>query len=80
MGTIQEPDPDREWLKRSYTDTTPASFSTTSRTEMMGRIVEGSGYTRGKRLFLRTIVWIIIGSWVAAGIAALIQKALSGTP
>ncbi|MEU4689574.1 hypothetical protein [Actinoplanes sp. NPDC023714] len=73
MGTIQEPNPDREWLKRSYTDTSPGNFATPSRTEMMGRLVEGSGYTRGKRLFLKTIVWIIIGSWVAAGIAGLIQ-------
>ena len=43
MGTIQDPNADREWLKHSYPDTSTNPYSIDARTEMMGRVATGRG-------------------------------------
>ncbi|WP_045747744.1 hypothetical protein [Actinoplanes rectilineatus] len=50
MGTFQDPNPDRDWLKRGYTDTSSNPFSIDAQTEAMGRLAEGTGDTRMARI------------------------------
>ncbi|MEU8237999.1 hypothetical protein AB0C07_07140 [Actinoplanes missouriensis] len=79
MGTIQEPDPDREWLKRSYAETNSNPFSFSSQTDMMGGIVEGTGMSRmariGRRVF-KISALIIVWSIALAGLAGIVREAL----
>ncbi|MFF5177054.1 hypothetical protein ACFY2Q_03370 [Micromonospora sp. NPDC000316] len=60
MGTMQDPNPDRDWLKRSYVDTSTNPYSTDSRTEMMGRLAEGAGGSRVARAVLRAVAGITL--------------------
>lgn len=55
MGTIQDPNPDRDWLKRSYVDTSNNPFSIDAQTEMMGRLAEGTGGSRTMRKIMRIV-------------------------
>jgi len=55
MGTIQDPNPDHDWLKRSYVDTSNNPFSIEARTEMMGRLAEGTGGSRATRTVMRVV-------------------------
>ncbi|MFB9363368.1 hypothetical protein [Actinoplanes nipponensis] len=70
MGTIQDPDPDRDWLKRSYTDTSTNPYSPDARTEMVGRLAEGTGGGRAARVVLRVVVGVIVGSF---GVSFVVQ-------
>ena len=55
MGTIQDPNPDRDWLKRSYVDTATNPFSIEAQTEMMGRLAEGTGGSPAARRIMRIV-------------------------
>ncbi|MDO3703296.1 hypothetical protein Q3W71_16610 [Micromonospora sp. C28SCA-DRY-2] len=60
MGTIQDPNPDRDWLRRSYVDTSTNPYSIDSRTEMMGRLAEGTGGSRVARAVMRAVAGIAL--------------------
>ncbi|GGN11230.1 hypothetical protein FHR83_003414 [Actinoplanes campanulatus] len=65
MGTIQDPNADRDWLKRSYPDTGGNPFTVEAQTEMMGRLAEGTGDSRMARIgrvVIRVTVWITLAS------------------
>jgi hypothetical protein len=66
MGTIQEPNPDREWLKRSYVDTATNPYSIDARTEMMGRLVEGNGGGGPVTRRVMRTVGVVALAWIAA--------------
>jgi hypothetical protein len=60
MGTIQDPNPDRDWLKHSYVDTSTNPYSIDARTEMMGRLAEGTGGSRATRAVMRAVAVITL--------------------
>ncbi|WP_328419178.1 hypothetical protein OG470_36255 [Micromonospora sp. NBC_00389] len=60
MGTTQAPNPDRDWLKRSYVDTSTNPYSIDARTEMMGRLAEGTGGSRATRTVMRAVAGITL--------------------
>ncbi|MGC1212932.1 MAG: hypothetical protein WA890_16895 [Micromonospora sp.] len=60
MGTIQDPNPDRDWLKRSYVDTSTNPYSIDARTEMMGRLAEGTGGSPATRAVMRAVAAITL--------------------
>ena len=65
MGTIQEPDPDRDWLKRSHDGAGGSPFTVEARTEMMGRLAEGIGDSRMARIgrvAIKATVWLTLTS------------------
>ncbi|WP_406078607.1 hypothetical protein [Micromonospora sp. NBC_00858] len=60
MGTTQDPNPDRDWLKRSYVDTSTNPYSIDARTEMMGRLAQGTGGSRVTRTVMRAVAGITL--------------------
>ncbi|MEU4427452.1 hypothetical protein AB0F81_43080 [Actinoplanes sp. NPDC024001] len=77
MGTIQDPNPDRDWLKRSYDNTGGSPFTVEARAEMMGRLVEGTGNSRMARVgrvVFRVTAWIILASFFVAVLAGLLSQ------
>jgi hypothetical protein len=58
MGTIQDPNPDHDWLKRTHADTSTNPFSVEAQTEMMGRLAEGTGGRRATRTVMRVVAVI----------------------
>ena len=60
VGTIQDPNPDRPWLKRSYVDTSTNPYSIDPRTEMMGRLAGGTGGSRATRTAMRVLAGITL--------------------
>jgi hypothetical protein len=77
VGTIQEPDPDRDWLKRSYPNTGGSPFTVESQAEMMGRLAEGTGTNRMARvgrIVFKTSAWIILASIFLAILANALNE------
>lgn len=76
VGTIQDPNADRDWLKRSYVDTSASPFSIDSQTEMMGRLVEGTGDTRMARVgrvSMRVVAVIALASIAVSIVLAVLD-------
>ena len=72
MGTIQDPDPDRDWLRRSYVDTSTNPYSPDARTEMTGRLAEGTGRGRLARAVIRiTAATVLVAIAVSIVLSAL---------
>ncbi|PWU43147.1 hypothetical protein DLJ46_32970 [Micromonospora globispora] len=71
MGTIQDPNPDRDWLKRSYVDTSTNPYSIDSRTEMMGRLAEGTGGSPAMRAVMRAVAGITL---VAIAVSVVLDE------
>ena len=77
MGTIQDPEPDRDWLKRSYADTGGSPFTHEAQSEMMGQLAEGTGNSRMARIgriVIKATVWITVASIFLAGLADLLRQ------
>jgi hypothetical protein len=77
VGTIQDPDPDRDWLKRSYDDTGGSPFTVEAQAEMMGRLAEGTGHSRlarTGRVVIRVTVWITLASIFLAVLADALNQ------
>ena len=73
VGTIQDPNPDRDWLKRSYVDTHANPFSVDAQTEMMGRLAEGTGGSRGMRRVMRAVAVIALVAIAVSGVLGLLN-------
>jgi hypothetical protein len=73
MGTIQDPNPDRDWLKRSYVDTSNNPFSVDAQTEMMGRLAEGTGGSRAMRAVMRAVAAIALVSIAVSGVLGILD-------
>jgi hypothetical protein len=79
MGTIQEPNPDRDWLKRSYVDTSTNPYSIDATTEMFGRLAEGTGGSRTMRAVMRVAAVLALLPFAAPillGLLHLLQRQL----
>ncbi|MBG0566505.1 hypothetical protein [Actinoplanes aureus] len=77
MGTIQDPDPDRDWLKRSYDNTGGSPFTVEAQAEMMGRLAEGTGDSRMARIgrvVIKATVWITVASFFLSALAAILNE------
>ncbi|MFC7532413.1 hypothetical protein [Actinoplanes sp. GCM10030250] len=77
MGTIQDPNPDRDWLKRSYDNTGGSPWTVEAQTEMMGRLAEGTGLSRMARIgrvVIKTTVWITLASMFLALLADILRQ------
>jgi hypothetical protein len=73
MGTIQDPNPDHDWLKRSYVDTSNNPFSVDAQTEMMGRLAEGTGGSRTARTIMRTVAVLALIPFAVAIVLGLLD-------
>jgi hypothetical protein len=73
MGTIQDPNPDREWLRRSYVDTSTNPYSIDARTEMMGRLAEGTGGRRAARAVVRAAAAVILLSFAVSFVVGVLR-------
>lgn len=77
MGTLQDPDPDRDWLKRSYDNTGGSPFTPEAQTEMMGRLAEGTGNSRMARIgrvVIKAAAWIALASIFLAVLANILNQ------
>lgn len=75
MGTIRDPSPDRDWLKRSHVDTSTNPYSIGARTEMIGRLTEGTGGSPAARTVMRAvavITLVVIAVAVVLGVLGLL--------
>ena len=72
MGTIQDPRPDRDWLKRTYPDTSTNPYSVDARTEMLGRLAEGTGRSRTVMRAVVVITLVTIAASIALGVLGLL--------
>ncbi|MEV1289725.1 hypothetical protein [Micromonospora sp. NPDC049679] len=73
MGTIQDPNPDRDWLKRSYVDTSTNPYSIDARTEMVGRIAEGTGGSWVARAVMRAVAGITVVAIAASVVLGVLN-------
>ncbi|RSM41558.1 hypothetical protein DMB66_55775 [Actinoplanes sp. ATCC 53533] len=73
MGTIQDPNPDREWLKRSYVDTSTNPFSIEAQTEMMGRLAEGTGGSPTMRRIMRIVAVLALIPFAVGIVLAILD-------
>lgn len=65
VGTIENPDPDRDRLNHSYDNTGGSPFNLEARREMMGRLAEGTGNSKMARIgrvVIRAAAWITLAS------------------
>jgi hypothetical protein len=77
VGTIQDPDPDRDWLKRSYDNTGGSPFTVEAQAEMMGRLAEGTGDSRMARIgrvVIKATVWITVASFFLSVLAGILNE------
>jgi hypothetical protein len=77
VGTIQDPDPDRDWLKRSYDNTGGSPFTFEAQQEMMGRLAEGTGNSKMARIgrvVIRATAWIALASIFLALLANILNQ------
>lgn len=77
MGTIQDPGADRDWLKRSYADTSGNPFTVEAQAEQMGRLVDGTGDSRMARVgrvVIRVSVWITLAAIFLSLLAELLNQ------
>ncbi|SCF43694.1 hypothetical protein [Micromonospora mirobrigensis] len=72
MGTFQQPHPDRAWLRRDFVDTSTNPYSLDARTEMMGRLAEGTGGSRVARAVMRAVA----GATLVAFAVELVRELL----
>ena len=73
VGTIQDPDPDRDWLRRSHVDSSTNPYSIDARSEMMGRLAAGTGGSRGTRLVVRAAAAVALAGMVLAIVQGVLQ-------
>ena len=76
VGTIQDPDPDRDWLKRSHDNTGGSPFTFEAQQEMMGRLVEGTGKSRMARIG-RVVIRVTAGIALASIFLAVLANILN---
>jgi hypothetical protein len=73
LGTIQDPNPDRDWLERSYVHTSANPYSIDAPTEMMGHLAEVTGGSRVIRVIARTIAVVTLFSFAASIVVGVLR-------